>query len=150
MQCLKPTKFPNQTTYNVCGQCMPCRIRRRKEWETRLMLEWKTWNQGAFVTLTYSPEYLPDADQWKGGNLIKSDLQKFMKRFRKYFNEKYGDRKIRFFGCGEYGTQSKRAHFHILIFNNAFFSGQRMPIKIIDAEFGLFSKWVGIDGSINF
>ena len=117
LKCLRPTKFPNSNgMYNICGQCMPCRITKRKEWETRLMLEWKTQKEGAFVTLTYAPENLPEAEKWKGGNLDKRDLQLFMKRFRITYNRKYGKTKIRHFGVGEFGDLSERAHFHILLF----------------------------------
>ena len=40
-----------------------------------------------------------------------------MKRFRKNFNETYGNRVIRYFGVGEYGDRSQRAHYHLVIFN---------------------------------
>ena len=103
--------------YNVCGQCMPCRITKRKEWETRLMLEWQTWGSGAFVTLTYAPEHLPESTKYKGGNLNKTHAQLWLKRFRQAFNRKYGKTKIRHFLVGEYGDQSERAHYHALIFN---------------------------------
>ncbi len=92
---------------NACGQCMPCRITRKREWETRLNLEWQTWKMGAFVTLTYKPEELPEAEKFKNGNLKKKDLQDFMKRFRRSYERKYGKRKIRYFGVGEYGERTK-------------------------------------------
>lgn len=117
MKCLRPTKFGTNEVHNVCGQCMPCRINKRTEWHTKLMLEWQTWKQGAFITLTYSNEYLPEKEHFKGGSLDKKDFQKFMKRFRKYYQEKYGKNKIRYFGVGEYGERFKRAHYHILMFN---------------------------------
>jgi len=69
-----------------------------------------------FVTLTYSPEHLPESDKYPNGNLVKTDLVKFNKRFRKYYNSKYGKREIRFFAVGEYGDKSERAHFHIVFF----------------------------------
>ena len=118
MKCIKPTIFPNAgNIVNKCGQCMPCRITKRREWETKLNLEWQTWNCGAFVTLTYAPEHLPQKHYYKGGTLDKTHLQKFMKRFRKNFNETYGNRVIRYFGVGEYGDRSQRAHYHLVIFN---------------------------------
>jgi len=96
---------------------MPCRITRRSEWSTRLLLEWKTFRNGVFVTLTYAPEYLPESQHWKGGSLDKTDLQKFLKRFRKNYQHTYGQTKIRHFAVGEYGDISSRAHYHLLLFN---------------------------------
>jgi len=118
MKCIRPTQFPNaHGFYTSCGQCMPCRITRRSEWATKLMLEWKTFNTGVFITLTYAPEYLPENQHFSGGSLEKSDLQKFLKRFRKNYQHDYGTTKIRHFAVGEYGDKSKRAHYHLLLFN---------------------------------
>lgn len=118
MRCLKPTKF-NSTggVYVSCGQCMPCRVKRRQEWLTKLILEWLTWNKGVFVTLTYAPENLPDKEFFDGGSLNKSDAQKFMKRFRFHFKLLDPNREIRYYLVGEYGDTTQRAHYHVLIFN---------------------------------
>ena len=118
MKCTRPTKF--ETTNGIyvnCGQCISCRINRRTEWYTKLMLEWQTWGEGCFTTLTYNQEELPESTHFKGGSLQKKDLQDFLKRFRKYYQETYGYRKLRYFAVGEYGDKSKRAHYHILMFN---------------------------------
>lgn len=118
MKCIRPTQFSNAKGYYIaCGQCMPCRITRRTEWTTKLLLEWKTFTSGAFVTLTYDQDHLPDKQFFKGGSLNKDDLQKFLKRFRFNYQEKYGKTKIRHFAVGEYGDKSSRAHYHILLFN---------------------------------
>lgn len=118
MKCIRPTKFPNSHGFFAsCGQCMPCRITRRVEWHTKLMLEWKTFNSGVFVTLTYAPENLPESEHFSGGSLEKTDLQKFLKRLRFNYQKKYGTTKIRHFAVGEYGEKSKRAHYHLLLFN---------------------------------
>lgn len=50
--------------------------------------------------------------------LRKSDLQKFLKRFR-YYVSKYTKEKVRYFACGEYGPVHFRPHFHILLFFNS-------------------------------
>ncbi len=118
MRCLKPTKFSSTGGVFVsCGQCMPCRVRRRQEWLTKLILEWLTWNRGAFITLTYDNDNLPHGDYYKGGTLVKDDVQKFMKRFRFHFKKYDKKREIRYFAVGEYGDNTNRAHYHLLIFN---------------------------------
>lgn len=73
----------------------------------RCLHEMDSHEDSIFVTLTYSDEHLPEFQSLK-----KADLQKFFKRLRK----RLGDRKIRYFACGEYGEQSQRPHYHAIIF----------------------------------
>lgn len=114
MKCIRPTQFKSKGAFNRCGQCMPCRITKRAEWTTRLVLEYRFNNNlGAFVTLTYAPEHLRDCDKYKGGNLHKPDLQKFIKRFRKHLGT---GKRISYYAVGEYGGRSGRAHYHLCIF----------------------------------
>lgn len=105
-----------------CGQCMACRIRRKREWSLRLAHEAKFHHQSMFLTLTYNPENLPD-----DLSLDKSHVQLFIKRLRRAIERRYPDRKIKYYAVGEYGepTQEEkrlklskigRAHYHILIF----------------------------------
>lgn len=62
-------------------------------------------DDNCFITLTYNDDNLP-----YGETLIKSDFQKFMKRFRKNIGP------VRFFHCGEYGETTLRPHYHALLF----------------------------------
>ena len=95
MQCTSLTKFPNSNTYTACGQCMPCRINRRKEWMTKLRLEQKYYGDNvAFMTLTYAPENLPQKEHFSGGSLDKKNVQDFIKRFRR--NYYYGLNLVQF------------------------------------------------------
>jgi hypothetical protein len=86
---------------------MPCRIARVAQWKLRLLHELNSWEKSSYVTLTYSEENLP-----AGGSLQKSDVQKFFKRLRKSL----GKSKIKYFYCGEYGDESMRPHYHMIIF----------------------------------
>lgn len=91
-----------------CGQCKPCRINRRRVWVSRILLESLQHAQALFVTLTYKPEKYP-----KDGSVDRRELQLFMKRLRKASEPM----KIRYYGVGEYGEQSGRAHYHVLLFS---------------------------------
>lgn len=105
MDCKKPIKVRGITV--GCGQCLPCRINKRREWTHRIMLEAKTHAKNCFITLTYSPENYP-----KDGSLVPEDLQKYLKRLRKAV----APSKVRYFAVGEYGDRSDRPHFHIACF----------------------------------
>lgn len=93
-----------------CGSCINCRKRKSQEWATRIFLESKSHKHIAFVTLTYSPEHIP-----QDYNLKPSDLSAFIKRLRRNLERK-GAPKIRFFGAGEYGDFRGRPHYHLIIF----------------------------------
>lgn len=87
-----------------CGQCRHCRIRKKRSWTGRLLLEKEDFQGSpAFVTLTY--ESAPDV-------LDYADFQGFMKRFRKQNGP------CRFFVVGEYGAKSGRGHWHAILYTN--------------------------------
>lgn len=99
----------------------------------------------SFVTLSYSEDKLP-ADR----GLSKREFQLFMKRLR--FS--LGSDRIRFFGCGEYGSTGLRPHYHLIIFGHAF-EADRVFLKqgragdalyrspALDAVWGLGFAWIG-------
>lgn len=73
----------------------------------RCVSEASTHAESCFITLTYSDEHLPEY-----GSLRKKDFQDFMKRLRRRFEP----RRVRFFHCGEYGDETRRPHYHALLF----------------------------------
>lgn len=88
-----------------CGKCLPCRLNHAKEWAVRCVLESLQYENNYFLTLTYDDSHLPD-----DGLLRRSDVQKFLKRFRSHFGQ------VRYFGCGEYGSKNARPHYHLILF----------------------------------
>lgn len=90
-----------------CGQCMPCRINRRRLWTHRLILESLVHGDSSFVTLTYSPQNVPE-----GGTLVPKHAQDWLKRLRWHVEP----RAIRFFLVGEYGDETFRPHYHAALF----------------------------------
>ena len=89
-------------------------------------MEREYWKDAAFVTLTYRDDVLPPSPHLSDGpNLRPRHLQLFFKRLRKDL----GDRKIKYFACGEYGDKGgyaraglfkdrfvHRPHYHAIIY----------------------------------
>lgn len=50
--------------------------------------------------------------------LVNRHLQLFIKRLRKYISQNY-DETVRYYAIGEYGTNSYRPHWHLLLFFNS-------------------------------
>lgn len=103
----RPPSGPSEALEVPCGQCIGCRIDRSRQWALRCVHEASLHEENAFITLTYRAENLP-AD----GSLCKEDHQRFVKRLR----ERYEGRRIRYFLCGEYGSDCSRPHYHALLF----------------------------------
>lgn len=120
MLCRKP--FVQGGHAYGCGQCLPCRISRRRVWATRMMLEANNHVENSFVTLTYSEDKLPKCKDGLTPSLRPEDLQLWLKRMRWAF-DKYGKiwktnlpLKLRFYAVGEYGDKSWRPHYHAALF----------------------------------
>ena len=114
-----------------CGQCIGCRLDKSRSWANRMMMELKYHQSAFFITLTYDDEHLPmtyyhtDDDgvideAYQVGTLVKSDLQKFMKRLRRYQEYHYGNKDVMFYACGEYGSHTHRPHYHLIVYDVIF------------------------------
>lgn len=95
-----------------CGSCVGCRLDYSRQWADRLTMESLSFpkDEQYFVTLTYD-----DANLVFVGDrptLCKGHLQKFMKDLR----NSYRSDRLRFYACGEYGGQTLRPHYHLLLF----------------------------------
>lgn len=108
-----------------CGKCVACLVNERALWSWRLAQEAKAASMARFLTLTYDDLHLPMVskivDKWVGEDhivetrnnmtLVKQHLKSYMKRVRKE------QPLIRYFAVGEYGTHTKRPHYHAIVFN---------------------------------
>lgn len=109
-----------------CGKCVGCRLDYSRQWADRMMLELETQKKAIFLTLTYDPEHIVDADgrhfpwmedkDFNLGSLYKRHLQLFMKSIRKCFDRQ--GVKLRFYAVGEYGSwqNTHRPHYHVILF----------------------------------
>lgn len=102
--------YAGATSFKVpCGQCLGCRLDKARDWAVRCTHEAQMHEANCFITPTFSDEFLPS-------DLSVSVVthQLFMKRLRDAFGA------LRFFGCGEYGEDDLRPHYHYLIFGQDF------------------------------
>lgn len=100
-----------------CGKCLGCKTSRATAWSIRAMHEASAYKDNCFLTLTYNDEAVPP-----NGELDRPALQRFLKRLRKNSKRNSNiltDRThpIRYLGCGEYGDQTQRPHYHLCLFN---------------------------------
>lgn len=93
-----------------CGKCLECRLEYAREWAIRCVHESKMHPKNCFITLTYSDEHL------ESPKLNYKDFQDFIKRLRDKIGYQPEDR-ISVFVTGEYGDETKRPHWHAIIFN---------------------------------
>lgn len=104
--CEKPFITTGGQAYG-CGQCLPCRLKKRREWTHRILLERDLYADNAFVTLTYDNEHHPE-----GGTLVPAHLRNWLKSFRQAIEPI----RIRYYAVGEYGEKSERPHYHLALF----------------------------------
>lgn len=99
-----------------CGRCYGCMRMRCNGWVFRHLCELHCASSAHFVTLTYSDEYLPFTSA--GSPCFrKSDVQKFLKRLRKWLSLHYPSCKIKYHVASEYGDTFGRPHYHMILYN---------------------------------
>lgn len=100
-----------------CTRCSGCRADQALMWSIRSYHESMEHEQNAFLTLTYDDANLPSDKK-----IDKRELQLFFKRLRST------GVKFRYVACGEYGGQTRRPHYHAIIFGKDWLEGS-IPIK---------------------
>lgn len=103
--------FKSECIWLPCGKCEGCLIERSRQWASRCIKESQNYKENCFLTLTYDNDHLP-----ANNSLIKRDLQLFIKRLRKQISPA----RVRYFGCGEYGSLGLRPHYHLILFGYDF------------------------------
>ena len=109
-----------------CGKCIGCRLDYSRLWAVRLMKEVQTAKKACFITLTYTDDNLVYG---KIPTLYHPHFIEFRDRLRAYLRYHYGkDFKIKYYMCGEYGSQNFRPHYHAII------TGFDFPDKVLEYE----------------
>ena len=124
--CIHPIQVKNNEGDTVtvkCGKCEACRHEKAQQWAAKLICESYYHTKACFITLTFDNKILLDktSKAAKYGadasfifhidNSMKY-FQKFIKRLRKHYKDKY----ISYFHVGEYGEKTKRPHHHAIIY----------------------------------
>lgn len=122
MKCAKPFIVTGGQVV-PCGQCLTCRVNRRRIWTHRIMLESLSHSASSFVTLTYSDANLPMKPSSNLPSLSAEHVSSWLKRLR----DRVKPQKLRFFAVGEYGDQTERPHYHVALFglSNCHWGGSR-------------------------
>lgn len=114
-------RYPADKLIRVpCGKCIGCRLAKSREWANRCLCELEYHDSAFFCTFTYDNEHVPigwSVDKMTGEavecmTLRKRDWVLQMKRIRRRFEDDH----IRFFACGEYGSETFRPHYHAILF----------------------------------
>lgn len=95
-----------------CGNCLGCRAEQGRQWAVRMMHEAQMHQHSWFLTLTYDDDNLPE-----NGTLVPEHFRSFVKSVRR--DQPPGS--VSFFGCGEYGDQRRRPHYHAVLYGVEFF-----------------------------
>lgn len=105
-----------------------------------------------FITMTYDTRHV-GITQNGFMTLVKTDVQKFMKRVRK--RENSDKSLIKYFVVGEYGGQTMRPHYHMIVFNaklewlsSSWDKGQMHFGEVTGASIGYCLKYMMKKGKI--
>lgn len=131
MKCLTPITIKNKNECKIgvgayryvkvpCGKCYACLRNKQNMWVCRCVMEIMSSKSTFIFVLTYDDEHLPSDFKVR-----KSDVQKFLKRFRKNFA-------CRYFIAAEYGSKSGRPHYHCLLFFHHYIGNLTMVLKGIE------------------
>lgn len=92
-----------------CGKCEDCLKARARGWAFRILKECELYENNFFITFTYDDLHVPYSDKLCQ-TLIKDEISKFNKALKTYLKRKGLESGFRFYGVGEYGSNTFRPH----------------------------------------
>lgn len=131
-----------------CGKCALCREKKARDWQTRCLAETAMSDYPPlFITLTYRDSDLPE------DGVNKVDVQKFLKRLRIRIERHLGVKcRLRYVLVAEYGKNTHRAHYHMLLWNMPFVSdsGKNSWLALHDFIQEAWSHgWIGLERCVD-
>lgn len=115
--CVSPVWVARQKIFVPCGRCNFCLAARRGDWSFRLSQEYLVSDSAFFFTMTYADMDLVFNVSSRLSELLLRDVQLWFKKLRKRVAEFYPSTRLRYYLVGEYGDDSGRPHYHVLMFN---------------------------------
>lgn len=107
--CISPGIDPFTGRKYACRNCWQCEANYINDWVGRSIAEIETSAAAHSLTLTYSDDHGSDNPE-AHLKLHYPDIQRFLKRVR------FHGFPCRYLAVGEYGSGTKRAHWHVLLF----------------------------------
>lgn len=102
--------YDNNFVIVPCGNCIGCRLDYASTWADRMLVE--SFDKDClFVTLTYNDENI-HLSKCGFPTLVKEHLDKFIVSLR----NKFRDKKIRYCIGDEYGDNTLRPHYHLILY----------------------------------
>lgn len=136
--CYNAVKVKSLSPYGVryafvpCGKCAECRKSYQSQWFFRLAAELdsarrKDWNVG-FFTLTYNDEHLPRYTYLDKSYecFRRQDVRRLILRLRKQYHREFGVTELVYLVASEFGSRTKRPHYHGIIAFPPVISAERM------------------------
>lgn len=100
----------------ACRSCPDCLAARQINWYVRMAYELALGtNRAYFITLTYNDWEVTKTDS--GLTLVPNDLTNYQKRLN-VNTTRAGYETGRYYSVGEYGGQTKRPHYHQILFSD--------------------------------
>ncbi len=143
-----------------CGKCKYCLQVKQSKNAKLVDVEFKRNRYNYLLTITFNDEHIDILDvksnYWNYSKVAKSNISNLskikinniIKNIKNKLNRFYGEKiKLNYILCGEYGSTTKRAHYHIFIMMNKPIpklekenvSGNHYKSKLIESkQFGLY------------
>lgn len=106
-----------------CGKCLECRNVMHSEWQTRISFEisdlYARGGKAIFLTFTYNDSCLPHLRVLNRPEIpcfSHDDVLRFLNKIKVFSNRTFGKGAYKYFFTSEYGSYTKRPHYHALFF----------------------------------
>ena len=105
-----------------CGKCLNCLANKKKEKALRIVHEMNDYKFKTFITLTMDDIR---AERCKSGKteVRKETLTKYIRQLQ-YYDKQYlrirDAKPLKYISCGEYGSTTDRAHYHLVLLHNTY------------------------------